>query len=327
LKEVINTVDVDELWVMNIDPLRRFVEDPANYRIKYPREVMHFLECITTAHQAIHTAKGKNVTCNSVYEGYRKRIGPFLIEVLSPSPSFNRFLNNPKNIEKILARPKGRTYERYLIEKGHASEDVSTEICIEPIEENEDHETERTREYRTGTSEYNEEALLENFDLASRSLLNDVSTVVRITCLAGYLPAHASKAFTMLFPGDLEDWSYIILKYDQYINTFVLKVPHHGSGRVEFKEQSLYHFLRPHLSLVFPYPAKKLPTQEAIALLAHSGLVSCSSFKRTTAAGSSSSCCHINNECVQLDKVIYEVTPYGLSVTNGQSICIGMLRL
>jgi len=323
LKEVLSAIDVKSLWVMNIDPLRRFVQGSVGF----DREKLHFMECMTLAHESIVTAGKRNVKCFSVYEGVKEKIGPFLVEVLSPPFSFDRFLNDPRNLETMLATPKGKAYERFLKERGHLTEDVSTETLAKSKREVVQDELGESPEHKNSIPAYNEEHLPQNFNLASRGLLNNVSTVIRITCLAGYCPIHVFQPLTMLFPGDLEDWTYLSLKYNEYINTSVLKIPHHGSDGVKFKDQSLYHFLRPRLSLVFPYPANELPSQDVMTLLARNGLVSCSSFKQTAAARSFSNCCHINNRCAPLNRIVYEISSHGFSFRNGQSICAGAIRL
>jgi len=323
LKEVLSAVDVKALWVMNIEPLRRFIEGTVDFE----REKLHFMECISLTHESIMAAGRRNIRCISVYEGYREKIGPFLVEVLSPPYAFEQLLNDPRNLERILTTPKGKTYEKFLKEKGHLAEDVSTEVRTKSMHEIVLDEPDKILAHPDSVSAYDEESLQQNFDLASRGLLNNMSTVVHITCLAGYFLTRAVEPLTMLFPGDLEDWTYLFLRYNKYINTSVLKVPHHGSDGVEFKNQSLYQFLRPHLSLVFPYPARKLPSHDVIALLARHGLVSCSSSRQIAATQSSSNCCHVNNCCIPLNSAVYDITSYGFFAKTGQSICAGTFRL
>jgi len=321
LREVLSNFDVKWLWVMNIDPLKRFVEKSVGF----DREKHHFLKCITLAHESIVTAGRRNVRCSSVYEGFRERIAPFLVEVLSPPFAFDHFLQDPRNVEKVLKSSKGKTYENFLKEKGHIREDVSTQILAER-EVNEREIQEQELPNYPELSEYNEDLFSSNFNLASRGLLNNISVVVRITCLAPNCPTSIFEPLTILFPGDLEDWTYLFFKHNEYINTPILKIPHHGSDRVQFKDRNLYEFLRPHLCLIFPYPENALPSPEAIALLARSGLVSCTSCKQAGNAHSRSGCCHIDNNCMSLDSVVYEITPVGLSVKDGRGICMGTFR-
>jgi beta-lactamase superfamily II metal-dependent hydrolase len=321
LREVLSNFDVRWLWVMNIDPLKRFVEKSVGF----DRERYHFLKCITMAHESVVTAGQKNVRCSSVYEGFRVIIPPFLVEVLSPPFAFEHFLQDPRNVEKVLGSPKGKTYEDFLKEGARIQEDVSTEILTErEVTEGEIQEQELPS--YPESFEYNEEQLSNNFDLASRGLLNNTSVVARITCLAPNCPTSIFEPLAMLFPGDLEDWTYLFLKYSEYINTSILKIPHHGSNGVQFKDRTLYEFLRPHLSLVFPYPRNSLPSPRVIALLARSGLVSCTSCKQTRNAQWKSRCCHIDNNCMSLDSIVYEITPVGVSIKDGRGVCMGTFR-
>ena len=320
LRDVLIHIDVTELWVMNIDPIRRFVEQS----IGFEREKYHFMRCLTQTHRSIVTAGNKNVKCSSVYEGYSTKIGPFFLEVLWPPTTFERFLQDPLNIEKILRTSKGRTYKTFL-EEGHTRDDTETEV----LTENNKREIDTAAsviEYSEDLSEYSEELLHENFKLASRGLLNNMSVVVRISCLAPSCPTSIFEPLSMLFPGDLEDWTHLLLKYHNYVNTPVLKVPHHGSIGVNFKGRSLYRFLRPHLSLVFPYSRHGLPSRNVIATLARNGLISCVSCKKTGVRSISDECCHIAYKCISLDTPVYEISPHGFKVKNGQSICKGIFR-
>jgi len=321
LREVLSKIDVKWLWVMNIDPLKRFVERAVGY----DREKYHFMECFRAAQDSIVIAKQKRVRCSSVYESCREKIGPFLVEVLSPPLAFDDFLQNTGNVEKILKSPKGDTYRNLLKDKNRIKEDVSTEILPgrEPnIQEIDGQEPSRY----TDLPEYNEEAFDSNFDLASRGLLNNASIVIRVSCLAPNCPTSVFEPLSMLFPGDLEDWSYLFFRYNEYVNTPILKIPHHGSDGVQSENRNLYEFLRPRLSLVFPYPPRMLPSYRVIALLARSGLASCTSCRRGTNVDFESGCCHIDNKCTSLDSVVYEFTPLGLSLRNSRGLCTGIFR-
>jgi len=320
LRSVLKRINVKKLWVMNIDPIRRFVERSVGFN----KEKIHFMDCFKMVHESIITAGKRKVKCASVYEGYQDRFGPFLVEILSPPFGFHLFISDPENIERILKTSKGETYRKYL-EEGHLEEDVSTETLQERKKQIISEEI-REPEYSQDAHEYNEEMLQRNFTLASRGLLNNISTVVHISCLAPSCPTPIFAPVTMLFPGDLEDWNYLFSKYHAYLNTSLLKIPHHGSNRVSLKNQGLYRFLTPHLSLIFPYPARKLPSQEVIDLLARNSIVSCVSCKQVGKSKSANNCCHIANTCTPLDTVVYELTPYGFSIRNGQGICAGIFR-
>ena len=321
LGDVLSNIDVNELWVMNIDPFKRFIEYSG-----FVREKFHFTQCFTQTHKSIVTAGKRNVKCASVYEGYNKKIGPFFLEILWPPVAFEEFLRDPRNIEKILRTSKGKTYRDFL-EKGHLENGTETEILTERNrKEISSQQSAWVTEYSERIPEYHEEFLQENFNLASRGLLNNVSIVMRISCLAPSCPTPVFEPLTMLFPGDLEDWEYLLLKYSSYLETAILKIPHHGSHGVNFKGQSLYKFLKPHLSLVFPYPQHRLPSQRVVNTLARNGLVSCVSCKQAIGRLASDKCCCIANECIALNTAVYEITPHGFSVKNGQSICTGIFR-
>ena len=321
LRDALSNIDVDELWVMDIDPIRRFVEQSTGFE----KEKYHLMRCLTQTHRSIVTAGEKNVKCSSVYEGYTTKVGPFLLEVLWPPIAFEKFLHDPFNIEKILRTSKGKTYKTFL-EEGHLRNHTETEILAENNKREINPQYLETQGEYSVSSEYSEELLQENFKLASRGLLNNMSVVVRISCLAPSCPTPVFEPLTMLFPGDLEDWTYLFLRYQNYINTPILKVPHHGSHGVSFKDQSLYKFLRPRLSLVFPYLRHRLPSLKVITRLARNGLVSCVLCKKDGVKPVFDECCGTANKCTTLDTPVYEITPHGFKVKTGQSVCMGIFR-
>lgn len=87
LRDVLSNIDVNELWVMNIDPFKRFIE----HSVGFVREKSHFTQCFTQTHKSIVTAGKRNVKCASVYEGYNKKIGPFFLEILWPQSLLKSF--------------------------------------------------------------------------------------------------------------------------------------------------------------------------------------------------------------------------------------------
>lgn len=322
LRDVLSNIDVGELWVMNINSLRNFIQKTSGFE----REKLHFLKCFTETHKSLTIAKGKKVHCFSVYQGYNTKIGPLFLEVLWPPFAFEKFLRDPANVVKILETGKGRTYKKFL-EEGHLQEGIDTEIRVENNRrEVTPDQSDWVNAYSERVPQYDKERLQENFGLASRGLLNNVSIVVRVSCLSPSCPTPVFEPLTMLFPGDLEDWTYLFKKYFNYIDTKLLKIPHHGSDRVEFNGQSLYKFLRPRISLVFPYPRYGLPSRKVIATLARNGLVSCVSCKQISGRQVSDGCCSKMNKCTALDSAVYDITPHGFCISNGHSICTGILR-
>ena len=63
----------------------------------------------------------------------------------------------------------------------------------------------------------------DKFFESARSLFNDISIVVKITF------DYKDVRETFLFPGDLTNWSLILVSYPNAIRGCVTKVPHHGS--------------------------------------------------------------------------------------------------
>lgn len=56
------------------------------------------------------------------------------------------------------------------------------------------------------------------------TLYNNLSIVTKIYVLGGINPA------TMLFPGDLTDWTYLIARRFPDLSADIFKYPHHGSS-------------------------------------------------------------------------------------------------
>jgi len=324
LNSVLNDVDVKELWIMNVNPFKQFIEKSIGFNM----EKAHFLRCFVAAHESIRTAKGKNVRCVSVYEGYKDVVGPFFLEVLWPPYHFEGFLEDPANVKGILETGKGKTYKKFLEEmreKGNKPQDIETEIA--GPKEVDLEELNWISKYVKDFKDYPEETFVKNFDLASRGLLNNVSIVVRITCLSP--PCSLNNRFgalVMLFPGDLEDWAYLYSKYFRYIEADILKIPHHGSRKVEINGKSLYTFLNPRLSLLFPLPQCSLPTHDVRNLLVRTNLLSCTSCKGSSPSKIMNQSCYYDYNCFPMNTAIYKISSLGFSLSDGRNICAGLLK-
>ena len=110
MKTILEDVEVEELWIMNLHLLKRFIESSDGFE----REREHMMYNLVAAHESIVTAKGRNVRCFSTYEGHTTSIGRLFIEVLWPPLSLDGFLSEPGNLADLLRKGKAQTYKRYL---------------------------------------------------------------------------------------------------------------------------------------------------------------------------------------------------------------------
>ncbi len=76
------------------------------------------------------------------------------------------------------------------------------------------------------------------------TLYNNFSIVVKVTALGGI------KSPTMLFPGDLTDWTTLVLRQWPNLKADILKVPHHGSKHVSCDLRAIYEAI----DYPFPWP-------------------------------------------------------------------------
>lgn len=250
-------MSVDTIWCFDLNFLRHFV---TTGKIPAPqpatREVLYSYMLRSTLDQfsdILTSADGQNVQVLQVAEGYRLSLGGVLIEVLYPPESFYHALSSPAAITKLLVDrklPEQWTDEREGREgpKGKArplSRQERKERLTEMVErpeipdegvhlcdfdlEDERRDKERDREALEKESDRDTDTL--PWKMVG-TLYNNLSIVVKLTVLGGINPP------SILFPGDLTDWTILIARNWGRLSVDVLKMPHHGSKHISFDPRS-----------------------------------------------------------------------------------------
>lgn len=96
-------------------------------------------------------------------------------------------------------------------------------------------------------------------DFFGNNVLNDTSLVLKIEFWTG------TKWYSMLFPGDLENWLYVISKQQQNLISDLYKASHHG-GRVYIGKQKaadeIIQAIRPNIAIISANGQHKLPRNQ-----------------------------------------------------------------
>jgi metallo-beta-lactamase superfamily protein len=234
-------MSVDRIWCFDLSFLREFIQTGT---IPKPRlgthEVMYFYQMASTFDSfadILKMANGTNVQVLQVSEGYKVCFGPMLFEVLYPPQCFYNALSSPIALKELLEKRKL------------------------PDEWNDDSRLERGEGERAKLLYFNDnnERLLDSIDIPDSflgenflseipqtkddiidvelpeevipwklvgTLYNNMSIVVKVTILGGI------ESPTVLFPGDLSDWTILLSRQWDQIQADVFKLPHHGSKLV-----------------------------------------------------------------------------------------------
>jgi hypothetical protein len=241
------TMSVDRIWCFDLDFLRQFIRtgkipspQPATREVVYAYALRSTLD---TFSDILTTASGKRVQVLQVSEGYKLGLGGILLEVLYPPQSFYDALHNPITIKQMLNRKVPDDWDRDRGERQDAkARQLSCQEQHERLTEKVDrpempddgvHLSDLPEEFeheRSDAPEEQDEGREEESDqLPWRmigTLYNNLSIVVKATVLGGI------NSPSILFPGDLTDWTTLVLRQWPNVKADILKVPHHGSKNV-----------------------------------------------------------------------------------------------
>ena len=235
-------IKVDRIWCFDLSFLREFV---LTGRIPRPRPgtreiVYNYLLRVTLDEFSgiLGTAGLRGIQVLQVSEGYRLALGGLLLEVLSPPESFYDALGSPRALKKMLKRkwPENWTSEgsakarplstpeqqERLTNIFEKPDDLDDELLLTDLGETS--EDERSGEESAG---HEQEPEILPWKMVG-TLYNNLSIVVKVTILGGI------DAPALLFPGDLSDWTTLILRQWPKLRADILKLPHHGSRLVKF---------------------------------------------------------------------------------------------
>jgi hypothetical protein len=259
-------ISISRLWCFDLAFLREFV---TTGKIPPPSASTHkvsywlLLRTLAGQDRILKTALARGCDAYQVSEGYAMNLGNLHIEVLYPWDGFYDALRNPAQIKKLLAKkwppdwmppawargrdqceasPNAQRVRRSeeeglldrLLERVELSE---REMETRPLaglegQENGPHDLELSED----------QMAKDEFPISMLgTLYNNLSVVVKVEVLGGISPP------TMLFPGDLTDWTYLFARHFNDLSAHIFKYPHHGSVgpgiRRKFIEQ---HWFRSH---------------------------------------------------------------------------------
>jgi beta-lactamase superfamily II metal-dependent hydrolase len=235
-------MSVDAVWCFDLAFLREFITTgkipppkPATREVLYNYLVRSTLDEFS---DILRTANGRGVQVLQVAEGYKLALGGLLLEVLYPPQSFYDSLGDPRALKEMLLNrkwPEDWTKEHGVADGAKARplspqerKERLTEM-VERLEMPEDlpllTDLDETSQGEPANHEEDPEKLPWRI---VRTLYNNLSIVVKITNLGGI------DAPSLLFPGDLSDWTTLILHQWPNLRADVLKLPHHGSNGISF---------------------------------------------------------------------------------------------
>jgi len=257
-------MSVDRIWCFDLAFLREFIRTGKIPRPEpSTREVVYAYALRSTLDQfsdILKSANGKGVQVLQVSEGYKLCLGGVLLEVLYPPESLYHALHNPVAIRRMLKRKLPDDWERDRGEGENTKarqlpspddQERLTEMVDRPEMPKDgvhlsDLPEEIENDRRDAPEEEDEEREEEPEQLPWRmvgTLYNNLSIVVKATVLGGI------NSPSMLFPGDLSDWTTLVLRQWPNLKSDILKMPHHGSKNVTCD----LRFLRDAIDHSFPW--------------------------------------------------------------------------
>ena len=234
------SISVSRIWCFDLAFLREFVRTgvippprPATHEVVY---CYHLRSTLDEFSGILTTATGQNVQILQVSEGYRLSLGPMLLEVMYPPQSLYDALHSPAALRTLLTRRKlpedwDDNRDREGRPKARPVEPHDQEGRLAEEMERPDMPEEGVLMGRLAPSGEGEERGESDTDegLSWRmvgTLYNNLSIVVKVSILGGI------EGPTALFPGDLTDWTTILMRQWGNLQADILKLPHHGSHHV-----------------------------------------------------------------------------------------------
>lgn len=240
-------MSVDRIWCFDLAFLREFVQTgriphskPATREVVYEYALRSTLDQFS---DILKTANGKGVQVLQVSEGHKLCLGNVLLEVLYPPQSMYHALHDTVAINRLLNRKLPEDWDRDQEDgEGVTAQPLSspeqgrrlTDMVDRPeMPDGGVHLSDLPEEYEDQRSEQSEEQRKESDDQPDQlpwrmvgTLYNNLSIVVKATVLGGI------NSPSILLPGDLTDWTTLVLRQWPNLKSDILKVPHHGSKNV-----------------------------------------------------------------------------------------------
>lgn len=307
---------IREIWCFDLTFLRQYVMNGTLSRPPSPTHQIIYerlLFSLITHDRILTQANDKVIPCFQVSEGFMLQLGRMKLEVLHPSVYFYCNLYSPQMLRKLLGEKKtprhwaSTSSRRLLIQDQQHMRLVRKRLDNElSLQRHECLETGTELLSQRGVllaNGINDEALLDTGEeekvlTATNSvttnipisligtLYNNLSLVVRVSVELPRFP------LTMLFPGDLTDWTELTAKYGCELGADIFKYPHHGSTKSGICAERLggiprcflclwtptevftdrwrrapvffSGLVRPRRTIIFPYPQHSLPKAGAL---------------------------------------------------------------
>jgi beta-lactamase superfamily II metal-dependent hydrolase len=234
MAKVIDEFDVKRIWCFDIYRIKDALNNlgspgAASDEPGRKESIEPFFARLVTVHAGLKAAYAKGTECFEVQEGAQEVIGRLGVEILWPPEAFVNHVLTPDCLR------------RYFTEKCPPSEWITSEsdareridrrkaqsLVKKIIEERE--MTTREESGRSGPLD----ACDGGEAWPGEHFANNLSVVARVTVIGD------PRAPSVLFPGDLEDWTSLIGRYGHSLRSGIWKVPHHGSKDVGFDFERL----------------------------------------------------------------------------------------
>jgi hypothetical protein len=255
-------ISLGQVWCFDLAFLREFVTTGKIPRPKDPTRTIIYkwlLRTLDGMDKILKTLGEKNVLTLQVSAGHRLTLGSLYIEVLYPWDGFYNALHSPTRIRELLAkkwptdwmppewaRENVENQRPCLARKITVSEEQSLLGKLLDGFNSRDSEAIPIPLASPDTPEESDNLSLEEEEVSNNheylpismlgTLYNNLSIVTKIHVLGGINPA------TMLFPGDLTDWTYLIGRRFPDLSADIFKYPHHGSSGPGISRKALRHF-------------------------------------------------------------------------------------
>lgn len=220
LESIRNDIEISEYWTGDLRPFEDYCRRPSS---------PYVLACLATADGPLRSSNGKN---RLVWDGIQKSFagGKLTLEVIAPPYDLWKHLRRPGVAAGLLRPSQENAYRKRLLDYPEALE-IEDEIeersgpdgeweTAQAIGVQRFPETTRITE---DSIDQIEELKIAEYLASAISPWNDMSIVVKAT----YQSQVGSQS--VLFPGDLTNWSYIYAHHAGDARCDLLKIPHHCS--------------------------------------------------------------------------------------------------
>jgi hypothetical protein len=237
---------IGEIWCFDLTFLRGFVAagvlpgpQQADHQILYAV----LMQSLVAQQEILISAQKRGIRCFQVCEGRRANFGRFHLEVLYPWDGFYRLLRSPAALKKLLAKrwPQDWTPPEGAGPTAHPADIGEQKLVLEELLRGLEVPEPGHRPLANPGADYPDlpdevpaEKKGETFPLPLiGTLYNNLSIVVLVHVTGG------RDGPRLLFPGDLSDWTQLVLRRPFDLRADVFKYPHHGSLGVGVNEGAI----------------------------------------------------------------------------------------